>query len=234
VFCEKPLALTLEELEAVLAAAADAPGILAVGFNRRFSPLLRSLREFLGQATGHLAASYRVSAGRLEVGHWTHDLDEGGGRILGELCHFVDSLRFLGGADIEVVHATGYGAQKAPIQARDSVGVNLTFTDGSIGTILYVADGSPAVPKERVEAYRANRTGILDDYRRLELLGPRRRQSVRSRRRDKGHNQEVNAFLRAIEGGEPPIALEEVANVSLATLAVVESMRTACPVRLRS
>jgi predicted dehydrogenase len=234
VFCEKPLALTREELESVLAAAAGARRVLAVGFNRRFSPLLRTLRDFLDGASGHVAASYRISAGRLEVGHWLHDLDEGGGRILGEICHFVDSLRFLVGADIELVQATGYGAQGAPIQARDSVGVNLTFADGSIGTILYVADGSPAVPKERLEAYSANRTGILDDYRRLELLGPRRTRSVRSRRRDKGHEQEVDAFLRAVEGGDPPVALEEVANVSLATLAVVESMRAARPVRLRS
>ena len=233
VFCEKPLALTREELESVLSSAAGAVGILAVGFNRRFSPLLRTLRDFLSAPRDHLAASYRISAGRLEAGHWTHDLDEGGGRILGEVCHFVDSLRFLADADIEVVYATGYGAQKAPIQARDSVGVNLTFVEGSIGTILYVADGSPAVPKERLEAYSAGRTGILDDYRRLELLGPRRRRTVRSRR-DKGHEQEVDAFLRAVERGEPAVALEEVANVSLATLAVIESMRTARPVQLVS
>jgi predicted dehydrogenase len=233
VFCEKPLALTREELESVLLSAARAGGILAVGFNRRFSPLLRTLRDFLSAPEDHLAASYRISAGRLEAGHWTHDLDEGGGRILGEVCHFVDSLRFLADADIEVVHATGYGAQKAPIQARDSVGVNLTFVDGSIGTILYVADGSPVVPKERLEAYSADRTGILDDYRRLELLGPRRRRTVRSRR-DKGHEQEVDAFLRAVERGEPAVALEEVANVSLATLAVIESMRTARPVQVVS
>ena len=234
VFCEKPLALTREELESVLAATAEAPGILAVGFNRRFSPLLRTLRNFIGGAADHLAASYRVSAGRLDAGHWAHDLDEGGGRILGEVCHLVDSLRFLAGADVEAVHATGYGAQGGALQARDNVGVNLTFAEGSIGTILYVADGSPAVPKERLEVYRGDRTGILDDYRRLELLGPRRKRTVRSRRRDKGHEQELDAFLRAIERGEPAVALDEVANVSLATLAVVESIRTARPVRLRS
>jgi predicted dehydrogenase/threonine dehydrogenase-like Zn-dependent dehydrogenase len=232
VFCEKPLALSREELELVFAAAAEATGILAVGFNRRFSPLLRTLRDFLGGAADHLAASYRISAGRLDAGHWAHDLDEGGGRILGEVCHFVDSLRFLVGVDVEAVHATGYGAPGAPIRARDSVGVNLTFANGSIGTILYVADGSPAVPKERLEAYSADRTGILDDYRRLELLGPRRKRSVRSRRRDKGHEQEVDAFLRAVERGEPPIPLEELAGVSVATLAIVESLRTDRPVRL--
>jgi len=234
VFCEKPLALTPDELESVLAAAATARGILAVGFNRRFSPLLRELREFLAEPKGRIAAAYRVSAGRLEEGHWTHDLDEGGGRILGEACHFVDSLRFLAGADVAVVHATGYGAAERPVQARDNVAVDLTFVDGSIGSILYVADGSPALPKERLEGYASNRSGILHDYRSLELFGPAGKRRVRPRRRDKGHAQEVDAFVRAVESGEPPVPLDEVANVSLATLAVVESLRTGRPVRLES
>jgi predicted dehydrogenase len=232
VFCEKPLALTRDELEAVLASAASSRGILAVGFNRRYSPLLRDLRSFVAAPGGPVASSYRVSAGRLDKGHWTNELDEGGGRILGELCHFVDSLRFLTNADVELVHATAYGDRQVPLQALDNVAVNLTFADGSIGTILYVADGSPALPKERLEAYSANRTAILDDYRTLELLGPRRRRKKRSRQRDKGHQHEVDAFLRAVERAEPPVPLAEIANVSMATLAVVESMRTARPVRL--
>jgi predicted dehydrogenase/threonine dehydrogenase-like Zn-dependent dehydrogenase len=232
VFCEKPLALTREELEAVLGSAAKSRGILAIGFNRRFSPLLRDMREFLAATTVPIASAYRVSAGRLESGHWAHDLDDGGGRVLGEVCHFVDSLRFLSGSDVELVHATSYGASDLPVQAHDSVAVNLAFADGSIGTILYVADGSPRVPKERLEAYSADRTGILDDYRSLELLGSPDTRKGRGRSQDKGHEQEVAVFLGAVELGEPPVALEEVANVSLATMAIVESMRTARTVRL--
>jgi predicted dehydrogenase len=234
VFCEKPLALTLDSLEAVLGSVATSGGIVAVGFNRRFSPLLRQMRDFLALPSNQIAAAYRVSAGRLEKGHWTHELDEGGGRILGEICHFVDSLRFLAGADIESVHASAYGDPGAAVQARDNVAVNLGFADGSIGTILYVADGSPAVAKERIEAFAGNRTAILDDYRTLELLEARRRRKSGSRRQDKGHQQEVDAFLRAVERGEPPVALDEIANVTLATLAVVESLRTRRPVRLES
>jgi len=234
VFCEKPLALTREQLEAVVALAAGGRAILAVGFNRRFAPLLRELREFLAAPTGQLAASYRVSAGRLEKGHWIYELDEGGGRILGEVCHFIDALRFLAGADIHRVHATAYGGPQVPLQARDNVAVNLAFEDGSIGTILYVADGSPSVAKERLEAFTDDRTAILDDYRALQLLGPGRTRKAGSRRRDKGHQQEVAAFLRAVAHGEPPVALAEIANVSLATLAVVESIRTARPVQLES
>jgi polar amino acid transport system substrate-binding protein len=234
VFCEKPLALTREELEAVVESAARARGVLAVGFNRRFSPLLLGLREFVAAEPSRIAASYRVSAGRLDVGHWTHDLREGGGRVLGEVCHFIDSLRFLTGADVEVVHATSYGARELPVQAHDNVVVTMTFSDGSIGTILYVSDGSPKVPKERLEAYTTERTGILHDFRELELVGPTGTDTSRPRKQDKGHQREVEAFLHGVMRGEAPVPLAEVANVSLATLAVVESLRTARPVRLES
>ena len=231
VFCEKPLALTREELEDVLAAAARAPGILAVGFNRRFAPLLREAREFIA-ARNRVSASYRISAGRLEKGHWAHELDNGGGRILGEVGHFIDALRFLVDADVEVVHAVAQGDQQTPVQARDNVAVDLAFTGGSIGTILYVADGSPKVPKEHLEAFAGDRTAVLDDYRTLRLLGPTGTRKSGSRRRDKGHEQEVAAFLDGVARGEAPAPLREVANVSVATLAIVESMRTGRAIRL--
>jgi polar amino acid transport system substrate-binding protein len=232
VFCEKPLALTREELESVLAAAAEAPGTLAVGFNRRFSPLLRTLRDFLGGAADHLAASYRVSAGRLDARQWAHDLDEGGGRILGESCHFVDSLTFLAGSPVERVYAVAYGAPELPVQARDNVAIQLTYSNGSIGTILYVSDGSTRVPKERIEVFAGNRTAILDDYRALQLFEPAGKHEASEKRQEKGHQQEVESFLRAVVHGEPVVPVQELANVSLATLAAVESLRTGRPVRL--
>jgi predicted dehydrogenase len=232
VFCEKPLVLSRDELEAVVSAAAHAGRVLAVGFNRRFSPMLSELREFIAVEDCSLSASYRVSAGRLGADHWTHDLDEGGGRLLGEGCHFVDSLTFLAGSPVERVYAVGYGATELPVQARDNVAIELTFSNGSIGTILYVSNGSARVPKERIEAFAGNRTAILDDYRALELFEPAGKREAREKRQGKGHQQEVEAFLRGVEHGEPPVPFEELANVSLATLAAVESLRTGRPVRL--
>jgi predicted dehydrogenase/threonine dehydrogenase-like Zn-dependent dehydrogenase len=232
VFCEKPLVLNRDELEAVLSAAARAGRVLAVGFNRRFSPMLSELRDFVAEADGSLSASYRVSAGQLDADHWVHDVDEGGGRLLGEGGHFVDSLTFLAGAPVERVYAAGYGAPELPVQARDNVAIELTFSNGSIGTILYVSDGSARVPKERIEAFAGNRTAILDDYRALEFFGPSGKREARQKRQEKGHRQEVEAFLRAVEHGEPPVPFQELANVSLATLAAVESLRTGRPVRL--
>jgi predicted dehydrogenase/threonine dehydrogenase-like Zn-dependent dehydrogenase len=232
VFCEKPLVLSRDELEAVVSAAARGGRVLAVGFNRRFSPMLRELREFIAVGDGSLSASYRVSAGELAADHWTHDLHEGGGRLLGEGCHFIDSLTFLAGSPVERVYAVGYGAPELPVQARDNVAIELTFSNGSIGTILYVSDGSARVPKERIEAFAGNRTAILDDYRALELFGPSGKREAREKKQEKGHRQEIEAFLRAVEHGEPPVPVQELANVSLATLAAVESLRTGQPVRL--
>jgi predicted dehydrogenase len=232
VFCEKPLVLSQDELDAVLSAAARANRALAVGFNRRFSPMLRELRDFVDAADGPLSAAYRVSAGRLAPDHWTHDLDEGGGRILGEGCHFVDSLTFLAGAPVERIYAVGYGAPELPVQARDNVAIELTFSNGSIGTIIYVSDGSAHVPKERIEAFAGNRTAILDDYRALDLFGPSGKRETREKRQEKGHQQEVDSFLRAVEHGDAAVPLPELANVSLATLAAAESLRTGRPVHL--
>jgi len=231
VFCEKPLALTLEELEEVLAAASASPGILAMGFNRRFSPALREVRGFL--AEGHRAvASYRVSAGAISLEHWVHDLSQGGGRALGEVCHFIDSLAFVTGSAVESVYAVGYAAEHAPLLARDNLAVTLSFVNGSVGSIAYAADGSPRLPKERLEVFSRARTAVLDDYKSIDLLGPSGRTRRRSRAQDKGHSQEIVAFIEGARRGELPVPLAEVANVSVATLAVAESLRTGRPVRL--
>jgi predicted dehydrogenase len=232
VFCEKPLALTVEELNNVLGAAAQSTGILAVGFNRRFAPLLRELRDFVLSPPSPVATTYRVSAGRLPTDHWTHDLEQGGGRVIGECCHFIDSLAFVTGSEIEEVHAAGYGDFQLPVQARDNVAITLGFANGSVGSILYVADGSGRVPKERLEAFSASRSAILDDYRALELFGADGAQSRRRRGQEKGHGVEIDAFLRGAEQGHAPVPLSEVANVSLATLAAVESLRTGQTIRV--
>jgi predicted dehydrogenase len=231
-FCVKPVALTVDELNAILAVAAESDGILAVGFNRRFAPLLRELREFVSSESLPLAATYRVSAGRQVADHWTHDIEQGGGRVIGEGCHFVDSLAYVTGSEIVEVHAAGFGEPQLPVQSRDNVAVTLSFANGSVGSILYVAEGSTRVAKERVEAFARDRTAILDDYRTLELFGPTRREKHSSRSRDKGHRLEIDSFLRGVERGEPPVSLDEIANVSLATVAAVESLRTGQTIRV--
>jgi predicted dehydrogenase/threonine dehydrogenase-like Zn-dependent dehydrogenase len=231
VFCEKPLALTLDELEEVLAAAAASPGILAVGFNRRFSQPLREVQAFLPSGQ-RAVASYRISAGAISSDHWVHDLSQGGGRALGEVCHFVDSLVFVTGSPVESVYAAGYAVDDAALQARDNLGVTLSFANGSVGTIVYAADGARRLPKERLEAFSGSRTAVLDDYKSVDLLGPSGRTRRRSRTQDKGHSSEIVAFIEGASRGEPPVPLVEVSNVSFATLAIAESLRTGRPVSL--
>jgi predicted dehydrogenase/threonine dehydrogenase-like Zn-dependent dehydrogenase len=232
VFCEKPLALTLEELEGVLTAAAGAPGILAVGFNRRYSPTLRELRGFVNANGNRLVANYRVSAGPIPPEHWIHDLSQGGGRALGEVCHFIDSIAFVAGSAIESVYAVGYGLADAPLQAQDNLVLTLSFANGSVGGITYVADGSLRLPKERLEVFSQSRTAVLDDYRSLELLGDGRRQKRREKIQDKGYSREIEAFIEGALRGEHPVPLPVIENVSLTTLAIVESLRTGRPVRV--
>jgi predicted dehydrogenase len=232
VFCEKPLALDAEELAAVLEAANESPGILAVGFNRRFAPLFCRLRDFVADSGEPVTAGYRVSAGRLPADHWTHDLEQGGGRMIGEGCHFVDSLVALAGRPVVEVHAAGYGAGGTPARARDNLIVSLTFADGSVGAVTYVAAGSPRVPKERLEAFSGERTAILDDYRTLELFGSGGPERTRLRAQDKGHRAEIQAFVDGLRRGEAPVALTEIENVHRATFGAVESLRSAQAIRL--
>lgn len=230
VFCEKPLALTADELERVLQAAADAPGQLMVGFNRRFAPLTLEIAHFLQPNDVPLTAAYRVSAGRIDPTNWVHDLDQGGGRAIGEACHFVDTLRFLVGKPVTQVHAIGYGEPGLPTQARDNVVVSLSFVDGSAATIIYSAAGSNQVSKERLEVFRGSRTAILDDFKSAELFSSNSKKVIGSKSQDKGHRSEVTSFLGAITSGSPAISLEEIANVSRATLAIVQSLATGEPV----
>jgi predicted dehydrogenase len=232
VFCEKPLALDEEELARVLDAARATDRVLLVGFNRRFSPFLRELRSFVGDA--RLLANYRISAGRIAPSAWVHDLEEGGGRILGEVCHFIDSLVYLAGASVKAVAAAAVDQPVAPLQVRDNVVVNVTLANGSVAAIAYAAAGSAGVPKERLEVFAGARTAILDDYRSLELYEGGKGRRSQSRHQDKGHRDEAKAFLEGVCTGVAPISLEETANVSLAALAVVESLRAGASVAVRS
>jgi predicted dehydrogenase len=233
VFCEKPLAMTVEELQAVIAAADESDGIVAVGFNRRFSPLLIELRDFVrGGAEGPITAAYRVSAGEVPGEHWVHDLEQGGGRIIGEVCHFLDSLQFLAGSPIVEVHASGYARNAPALQTTDNVIVSIKHADGSVGSVTYVDRSAPGIGKERLEAFGPCGIGVLDDYRALELHGPAGKHRHAEKRQEKGHREEVAAFVAGVRTGTPPVPLADLVNVSQAALAAVESLRTGLPVRI--
>jgi len=232
VFCEKPLALTpgeLDEIAQVLQGEGE-PAIniplLMVGFNRRFAPLAQRLQAFIAGRKEPLVAHYRVNAGYIPLTHWLHDQEQGGGRIIGEGCHFVDFLTFLvGQAPLSVsAQALADGGR----YREDNAVLTFTFPDGSLGTVSYLANGDKAFPKERVEVFTGGRVAVLDDYRTLEMVRDGRREIVRSRlRQDKGHRAEWQVFSTAIRtGGSAPIPYEHLFGVTRATFAAVEALRT--------
>ena len=237
VFCEKPLALDeaeLDEIQQTLESSSrsGAASMLMVGFNRRFSPLARHLADFLAGRTEPLVAHYRVNAGYLPLNHWTQDLSQGGGRVIGEACHFIDLLAFLCGQP--PITVTAHGLPDGGRYREDNVVLTFTFPDGSLGTVSYMANGNKAFPKERVEVFCAGRVAILDDYRALETISNGRRNTYRARlRQDKGHRHEWQAFVQAIlSGGPPPIPYEHIFSVTRASFTALQSLRSGQTLRV--
>ena len=226
VFCEKPLALTREELAEIRAEVeqSGAP-LLMVGFNRRFAPLAVRMKDFLAGSAEPLVAHYRVNAGFIPPEHWVHDLTQGGGRIMGEGCHFIDFITWLVGAP-----PISVSAQALPDLGRyrqDNVLIHLAFPDGSLGTVSYLANGDKSASKERVEVFSGGRVAVLDDFRQLETIYRGSRKVEKSRlRQDKGHAAEWDVFVSAIlAGGPPPIPYDQLFRVMEATFEAVEALK---------
>jgi polar amino acid transport system substrate-binding protein len=224
VFVEKPLALNDEELGRVLNAASASSGLLMVGFNRRFSPLALQAREFFNGRSEPLSIAYRVNAGRLPKEHWIQDQQQGG-RIIGEVCHFIDFLTFLTAAKPISVFAEAINAKSDKIVNADSVFITLKFEDGSNGTIAYLAEGDRALAKERVEVFGGGRSFVLDDYLSATMYRDGREKQVNSKAQDKGQKDQVKAVCAAVLSGEAPINLDELASTTRTTFRILDSLR---------
>lgn len=226
VFCEKPLAFTREQLHQIAEEVQkpEAP-MLMVGFNRRFAPLALEMKAFLDQRREPIAVHYRVNAGYIPLEHWVHDPGQGGGRILGEACHFIDFITWLVGEVPLSVRASSL--PDLGRYSQDNVVITLEFPNGSVGTVSYLANGDKAQAKEYVEVLGGGRSAVLSDYRRLETYAGGKRRVKRSRlRQDKGHVGEWVAFSRAAAaGGSPPIPYDQLFGVMEATFDVVDYLR---------
>jgi predicted dehydrogenase len=232
VFVEKPLALTGEELDAITKAHDGSPGGVLVGFNRRFAPLVGEIQKHFAGRTHPLVMHYRVNAGFIPNDHWIHDPNEGGGRIRGEGCHFIDLCHHLAGALPTRVFAESI-AGDTRYRGDDNVSITIRFADGSIATVLYTALGDSRQGKEFLEVFGEGRTARLDDYRTLELQADGKTRKERSANQDKGFVEEMRRFLAAVRsGGEMPIPYAQLVGSTRATLAAVESLRTGAPVDL--
>lgn len=232
VFVEKPLAIREEELQDLQKAMEETGGRVMVGFNRRFSPFSIVLRQFFNER-GSLVVTYRVNAGPLPPESWIHG-EEGGGRILGEVCHFLDFLQFLTAAEPTEIYAipataqTGAGSGSSP----ETIVVLTRWSDGSTGTIEYLATGDRGVAKERIEVHGGGRSAILDDFRGLECWADGRRRRHRSFQQRKGFDEEITAFLTALRRGESfPVSWTSLVQTTRATLAIEESIQVGHPIR---
>ena len=233
VFCEKPLALNDEELGSIVETfGADRANALMVGYNRRFAPMADRLKAFLAEIGEPPILHYRVNAGEVALDHWVQDPEQGGGRIVGEVCHFVDFLTFLTGSLPVRVYARSLA--NGGRYRDDNVAVTLDFANGSVGVITYVANGDKSFPKERLEAFGGGAVAVLDDFRRLELVrnGVKKAHSARGRA-DKGHRGEWEAFVTAMRDGAPPsIPFDEIVSTSLTTFRIMDSLRSGASVEV--
>jgi predicted dehydrogenase len=233
VFVEKPLALSEEELGEALAAGRAHPGRLLVGFNRRFSPLARRVKEFFAGRQGPLVMTYRVNAAALPTDHWVYDPVEGGGRIRSELCHFIDLLQYFAGAPPVRVYAESIRPPSDPGRADENVQVTLHFADGSSGTVTYTTVGDPRVARERIEIFGEEAAAEIVNFRTAHLHRRHRTRRLWLLQQDMGYREEMGAFLAAAAGGAPlPMSLDEIEAASLATLRVLDSLARCAPVEI--
>ena len=219
VFVEKPLALRMEDLVEIKAAWSPGKSMLMVGFNRRFAPQVQKMKELLLSVPGPKAFVMTVNAGTIPANHWTQDRDIGGGRIIGEACHFIDLLRFLAGSFIESHTSL---AMESP--SGDTVTINLHFGDGSLGTVHYFANGSKSFPKERLEVFGGGRVLQLDNFRKLTGFAWPGFKSMNLWRQDKGQKACAAAFVQAANRvGQSPIHIDEILEVSRVAIEVAQS-----------
>ena len=224
VFVEKPLAINSAQLSVISAQLkANSQSLLTVGFNRRFASLAQRLKTSIANRQSSLYVHYRVNAGPIPLNHWTQDPEIGGGRIVGEACHFIDFITFLVG-DVP----SSVTAQPLPDNGKyreDNVSMTFTFRDGSIGIVDYLANGDKSFPKERVEVFCGGQVAVLDDFVSLQITRDGKTKEEKMAQ-DKGWVNEWKVFVKSIrEGGEPPIPYQQLIGVTKSTFAALDSLR---------
>jgi predicted dehydrogenase/threonine dehydrogenase-like Zn-dependent dehydrogenase len=223
VFVEKPLALTREEFQAVKQAYQASSKSLTVGFNRRFSPHTQALKKALGGDPGPLNLTATMNAGFIPPSVWVHDREVGGGRIIGEACHYLDVLAYLAGSRIEAVCMNALGS--FPRENTDNASILIRFANGSLGVVNYFSNGNKAYPKERIEVYGQGRVAVIDNFRRTTAFGfpglKRLRTCI-----DKGHSAQFRMLNeRLAKGGQALVPFADIENVTLASFAAIESLK---------
>ena len=230
VFVEKPLALNREELQAILQAHEQTGGRLMVGYNRRFSPFSRQARSWLSRIGGPWVVDCRVNAGSIPPESWVQNQAEGGGRIIGEVGHFIDLIQYLTGSLPRRVFASSLSGGGSGCRAEENSIINLQFADGSVAGITYTAAGDRSFPRERVEIFGGGAVCLIDNFRLVSLARSGKTRKHKKMNVDRGHAEEFRAFFTAVkEGGDFPVALAEYLYTTVATFQIRESLRQGQP-----
>ena len=231
VFVEKPLAMDYEELEKVKIAYEQSKSKLMVGFNRRFSPLAKEIKKRFDGAEESLVVNIRVNAGFIPKDHWTQLDSIGGGRIVGEMCHFIDLMQYFTDAKPISVFADCINSSNSQLKTDDNICVIVKFSDGSMGNLTYLANGDKSLPKEQIEVFGAGKVGIINDFRSGVFHNGNKAEKLKMT--GKGHKQEVQAFLDALTlNQESPISFQSIYNTTLVTFKIQDSLRTGLPQNL--
>jgi predicted dehydrogenase/threonine dehydrogenase-like Zn-dependent dehydrogenase len=227
IFVEKPLCLTEADLEQITSLKLEANSLqLLIGFNRRFSSLSTALKKQMG--SGSMSMIYRINAGHIPGDTWIQDMEIGGGRIIGEACHFIDYLTWLNGSLPVSVYATALPDAGGH---NDTVNINITFANGSTGVVAYYANGPKSMPKEYIEVFHNGSSGVINNFKELRIFG-KTKQKKKLLNLDKGQKQMVEQFLQSLLTGKPLIPFEEIVAVTKATFAVLESIKTGQVVKI--
>jgi polar amino acid transport system substrate-binding protein len=231
VFVEKPLAITMDQLNALIAAKQKFKKPVMAGFNRRFAPVSRSIRQEFSNVAEPLFINIRVNAGVIAKDHWIQDPETGGGRIIGEACHFIDLMQYFTGAEPVSVFAEAIQTRNSAVTPFDNISVVIKFGNGSVGNLVYLANGDKGLPKERIEVFGAGNTAVIDDFREGSLF--RNGKVVKLRSAGKGHREEVTEFLKCITNGtDSPIDFRSLCLTTITTFKILESLYTGMPQKI--
>ena len=223
VFVEKPLCLNekeLEQISSLYSSARNSSPMVMVGFNRRFAPLAKKMKQLLGEGPKNIVAT--MNAGFIAPEVWVHDLEVGGGRIIGEACHYIDLCTFLAGCKVKAVCLNSMGTN--PQENSDNASLLLKYENGTNAVINYFANGSKAYSKERIEAYAQEKTLIIDNWRVLKGYGVKGF-SKKKTKLDKGHKNQFKLLVESIKTGRPIIPFDEIVNTTKASFAAIKSLK---------
>ncbi len=228
VFVEKPLAMNYEELEEVKKVYSEGKGKLMVGFNRRFSPVATKIKSEFANNGEPKVINIRVNAGFIPKDHWTQNPNLGGGRVIGEMCHFIDLMQYFTDAKPVKVYAASIKTENSNLTAEDNISITVSFEDGSIGNLLYLGNGDKSLPKELVEVFSGGKVGRIHDFRSGDLH--KGNKQVKLKLDGKGHKQEVTAFIESLtENTDAPISFESICLTTITTFKILDSLATGLP-----